>query len=82
MILRHLERVGRNVLQYNVTLPSTSAYPEEVAALLINQDWMVKVRYRNADIGDEWTYMKCEFPEGAEYSLPDDWDESRECIAP
>ena len=34
--LRRLQRVGTNVLQYNVTLPSTYPYPEVVAALLID----------------------------------------------
>jgi hypothetical protein len=72
---RHLERVGTNVLQYNVTLPSTYQYPELVAAQLINQGWEVKVRYRNADAHDAWTYMKCEFPEGTRYALPADWRE-------
>ena len=72
---RHLERVGTNVLQYNVTLPSTYPYPELVAALLIDHGWEVKVRYRNADAHDPWTYMKCEFPEGTRYALPAGWRE-------
>ena len=73
--LRRLQRVGTHVLEYNVTLPITDPYPAMVAALLIDRGWLVKVRYRNADNGDEWTYMKCEFPEGTEYDLPDDWEE-------
>jgi hypothetical protein len=72
---RHLQRLATNVLQYNVTLPSTYPYPELVAAQLINQGWEVKVRYRNADAREPWTYMKCEFPEGTRYALPADWRE-------
>ena len=73
--LRRLQRVGTNVLEYNVTLPSTYPYPEVVAALLIDKGWQVKVRYRNADTHDPWTYMKCEFPEDITYALPAGWQE-------
>jgi len=73
VICRDLQRVGTNVLQYNVTLPRTYSYPGLVAALLIEGGWLVKVRYRNA--GDPWTYMKCEFPDGTQYALPADWQE-------
>jgi hypothetical protein len=58
-----------------VTLPFTEPYPELVAALLIDHGWLGKVRYRNADAQNPWTYMKCEFPEGTEYALPVDWKE-------
>jgi hypothetical protein len=75
VICRDLLRVGANVLRYNVTLPSTYPYPELVAALLIDKGWQVKVRYRNADADDPWTYMKCDFPEGTEYALPAGWQE-------
>ena len=74
-VTRYLQRVGTNVLQYNVTLPSTYPYPEVVAALLIDHGWEVKVRYRNADAHDPWTYIQCEFPEGTRYALPADWRE-------
>ena len=67
--LRRLQRVGSNVLEYKVTLPSTEAYPELVAAQLIDHGWMGKVRYRNTDAHDPWTYMKCEFPEVAVFSV-------------
>ena len=50
--LRLLQRVGTNVLQYNVTRPSRYSYPQVVAALLIDKGWQVKVRYRNADADD------------------------------
>ena len=72
---RHLQRVGTNVLEYNVTLPSTYPYPEVVAALLIDHGWEVKVRYRDAVTHDPWTYIQCEFPEGTRYALPADWQE-------
>ena len=72
---RRLQRVGTNVIQYNVTLPSKYSYPELVAALLVEAGWEVKVRYRNADAGDPWTYMKCEFPDGTQYALPAGWQE-------
>jgi hypothetical protein len=73
--LRSLRLLGTNVLQNNVTLPSTYPYPELVAALLIDKGWQVKVRYRNTAADDPWTYMKCEFPEGTEYALPVGWQE-------
>ena len=69
---RHLQRVGTNVLQYDVTLPSKRSYPELVAALLIESGWEVKVRYRNVDAMDrrrQWTIIQCQFPEGTEYTL-------------
>ena len=68
--LRRLQRVGTNVLEYNVTLPSTDEYPELVGAQLIDRGWLVKVRYRNAESHDPWTYMKCEFPVGTVYDHP------------
>jgi hypothetical protein len=72
----HFERVGINVLRYNVTLPKTREYPALVAALLIDKGWLVKVRYRNDDTNSPWRYnMKCEFPEGTEYAHPVDWKE-------
>ncbi len=73
--VRDMEKVGRNVLRYNVTLPSRYSYPALVTAQLIDKDWMVKVRYRDTDEDDPWTYMKCEFPEGTTYDLPDGWQE-------
>ena len=70
------ERVGTNVLRYNVTLPSTNEYPALEAALLMDKGWLVKVRYRNDDPNSPWRYnMKCEFPEGTEYAHPVDWKE-------
>ena len=73
--LRDIKKVGRNVLQYNFTLPSRHVYPTFVAAVLIDNEWEVKVRYRNVVNTPDgpWTYIKCEFPEGTEYALPDGW---------
>jgi hypothetical protein len=75
VIFIHLDRVGTNVLRYNVTLPRTDEYPALVAALLIDHGWEVKVRYRNDEANYPWTYMKCDFPEGTRYALPADWQE-------
>jgi hypothetical protein len=72
---RSLRILGTNILQYNVTPPSTHPYPELVSALLSDKDWQVKVRYRNTTVDDPWTYMKCEFPEDIEYALPVGWQE-------
>ena len=69
--VRGFSRVGRNVLQYQVTLPAVYDYPAFVAAALIEKNWEVKVRYR--DIGDQWTYIQSEFPDGTTYTLPWDW---------
>ena len=46
-----------------------------MSVVLIDNGWEVKVRYRNVVSTPDgpWTYMKCEFPEGSEYALPDDW---------
>ena len=69
---RHLQRVGTNVLQYDVTLRSNRSYPELVTALLVEAVWEVKVRYRNVDAMDrrrQWTIIQCQFPEGTEYTL-------------
>ena len=66
MKLRVIKTVGRNVLQYNVTLPWRYVYPKFVTSVLIENGWEVKVRYRNVDHTPDgpWTYIKCEFPEG------------------
>jgi hypothetical protein len=69
--VRHLQRVGPHVIQYNVTLPPKRSYPELVAALLIEAGWEVKVRYRNVDATRQWTIIQCQFPEGTEYTLPE-----------
>ena len=66
-------RVGQNVIEYNVTLPSTYTYPELVAAALIEKEWWVKVRYRNTQATNAWTYIQSEFPEGTAYTRPSGW---------
>ena len=73
--VRAFGRVGINVIEYNVTLPSTYAYPELVAAALIEKGWWVKVRYRNIEAINAWTYIQSEFPEGTAYTRPSGWVE-------
>ena len=73
--VRAFGRVGRNVIEYNVTLPSTYTYPELVAAALIEKGWWVKVRYRNTQATNAWTYIQSEFPEGTAYTRPSGWVE-------
>ncbi len=68
-------RVGEHVIEYNVTLPSAYDYPELVAAALIEKGWWVKVRYRNTEATDAWTYIQSEFPEGTAYTRPSGWVE-------
>ena len=74
-IERMLEGLNDRAVQYNVTLPSRYEYPDLVAAVLIDKGWEVKVRYRNVEHTPDgtWTYIKCDFPEGTEYALPDGW---------
>jgi hypothetical protein len=47
--IKGIKGLGTNVIQYNVTLSSIYAYPEFVAAVLIENGWRVNVRYSNAD---------------------------------
>ena len=69
--VRGFGRVGRNVVEYRVTLPSVYVYPEFVAAALIEKNWEVKARYRES--GKAWTYEHSDFPAGTTYTRPADW---------
>lgn len=73
VIVGNIRRVGTHVLHYTVTLPAMYAYPELVAAALIERGWAVKARFR--ENGDAWTYTKHAFPAGTEYTMPAGWDE-------
>ena len=68
---RGLQRLGVNVLGYNVTLAHFDTYPELVAAILIEKGWLVQVRYRTA--GEPWHYVQSEFPAGCAYAKPAGW---------
>lgn len=70
--IRNISSVGTHVLHYTATLPAHYAYPDLLDAILIEQGWEVKARFRAN--GGAWTYIKHAFPEGTEFSMPADWD--------
>ena len=69
--VRQMQRLGENVIGYDVTLPNCEEYPELMAAILIELGWLVKVRYRK--VGGTWCYVKCEFPAGYTYTHLGGW---------
>ena len=68
---RRVQRLGDNVIGYDVTIQNCDEYPELVGAILIELGWLVKVRYRQ--VGGAWCYLKCQFPAGCAYAHPGGW---------
>ena len=66
--MRKLERLGANVIGWSVTIDTPEEYPEVVAAVLVEQGWLVRARWRTR--GGAWSYAPCAFPEGCAYTQP------------